>query len=223
MSNKKIMLSVMAILVIMAGSIYSQDGESQQAKELDEFEKSLDSKILVINKKLEQYSNLLNSEVRHTPVQSRFRKGDGYIEFEKYDFVYESPSSTVIVGGKKKIMKLYYGGQGFSKIESEITEENYVLRSKKFLKVVDPSPVTEDNGDISVFRQLNKDNPIEFKLSEVQNTISNPNRIHFKKQFYLDFLTNLEEDLRYTKKYLDFYGTNAHNNTIDELSEAVNY
>ena len=228
MSNKKIMLSIVTSLVILGGAIYSQDskegsGGSQKAKELDEFEKSLDSKIAVINKKLEQYSDLMNLEVSHTPVQSRFKKGNGYIELEKYDFLYEASNSTVIVGGKKKVMRLYYSGQSFSKIESEITEENYKLRTKKLLRVIDPSPNTEDNGDIMVFRQVNKENPLEFKLSEMDNTISNPNRIQFKKEFYLDFLNNLEEDLRYTRKYVDFYGTNSHLTTIEELKKSVSY
>jgi hypothetical protein len=232
MYNKKIMLSIAVFVVILGGALYSQEsktpdskdgGGSQKAKELDEFEKSLDSKIAVINKKLEQYSDLMKLEVNHSPVQSRFRKGDGYIEIEKYDFVHESSNSAVIVGGKKKVVKLYYSGQTFSKIETEITEENYKLRTKKVLKVVDPSPSTEDNSDIVVFRQLNKENPLEFKLSEMLNTISSPNRIQFKKGFYIDFLSNLEEDLRYTRKYVDFYGTNSHQNTIEELKKSVNY
>ena len=221
------MLSITAFLVILASAVYSQDAKqgsaSQKSQELDDFEKSLDSKISVINKKLEQYSELMNLTVNHTPVQSRFRKGNGYIELEKYDFVYEAANSTTIVGGKKKVMKLYYSGQTFSKIESEITEENYILRTKKLLRVVDPSPSTEDNSDILVFRQVNSENPLEFKLAEMDNTVSNPNRIQFKKEFYLDFLNNLEEDLRYTKKYVDFYGTNSHVTAIDELKKSVNY
>jgi len=220
----------MAFLAILGGALYSQDSKtgktglsSQQAKELDDFEKSLDSKIALINKKLEQYADLMNLEVTHTPVQSRFRKGNGYIELEKYDFITEASNSTTIVGGKKKVMRLYYSGQTCSKVESEIVEENYKLRTKQVLRVVDPSPGTEDNGDITIFRQQNKETPLEFKLADMSNTISNPNRIQFKKEFYLDFLDNLEEDLRYTRKYVDFYGTDSHQRTTEELKKAVNY
>ncbi|MDH4263784.1 MAG: hypothetical protein OEV78_12135 [Spirochaetia bacterium] len=232
MYNKKIFLSLVTITVIFVSALFAQESNtpaaneskgSQQAKELDEFEKSLDSKIAQINKKLEKYSELMQLEVNHTPTQSRFRKGEGYIELEKYDFMHGASNSTEVVGGKKKVIRLYYSGQTFSKIESVITESNYKLKTTKIMKVIDPSPTTEDLGDVEVFRQLNKETPLDFKLSEMQNTISNPNRIQFKKEFYLDFLTNLEEDLRYTRKYVDFYGTNSHKNTIEELKKSVDY
>ena len=228
MSIKVNILLITASLMGFAGSaVYSQDeksaAESQKAEALDQFEKSLDSKIMVINKKLAQYSSLMNEKVTHTPVHSRFRKGDGYIEYEKYDFIYENPSSSVIVGGRKKLVKLYYNGDTLSKVESEIIDENYVLRTKKTLKVTDPSPATEENTDMTVFRQLNKESPREFKLADMQNTISNPNRIQFKKEFYLDFINNLEEDLRYTRKYVDLYGTNSQTDTIEELKTSIDY
>ena len=228
MSNKKNFLTLAVFVLVMAGSLFSQeskkeDANSQNAKELDDFDKSLDSKIFSINKKLEQYSDLMEKTVTHTPSHSRFRKGNGYIEMEKYDFVYVSANSSEVVGGKKKITRLYYNGKSLAKVESEIIEENYKLRTKTLLKVTDPSPGSEDNGDISVFKQLNTEKPLEFKVSEMDNTISNPNRIGFKKEFYLDFITNLEEDLRYTRKYVDFYGTNSHQITTKELKKAVDY
>jgi hypothetical protein len=220
---KKILILIVTVLFGLGGATYSQGDESQKAQELDEFEKNLDSKISLINNRLGTYSSLLNMDVTHTPFQSKFRKGNGYIEMEKYDFIYEPGSSKTVIGGKLKTMRLYYSGTTFSKIESTIIEENYLLRSRKLFKVVDPSPATDDTSDIEVFKQVDKEKPLEFKLSEVDNTVSNPNRILFKKEFYVEFLNNLEEDLRYTRKYVDFYGTNNHAVTFEELKQGVDY
>ncbi|MDH4200523.1 MAG: hypothetical protein OEV66_09105 [Spirochaetia bacterium] len=200
-----------------------QTSEKQSSAVLDAFEKNLDVQIALINKNLAQYSDLMNLDVTHTPAQSKFTKGSGYIQLEKYDFVYESPSSTVVTGGKRKIIKLYYTGQSLTKMEATIMEENYILRHKKLLVVTDPSPATEDNGDIQVFYQINKEPPVEYKVSDMQNTISEPNRIKFKKEFYIEFLNNLDADLMYTRKYVDMYGTSTHVNTIEELKRSVDY
>lgn len=198
-------------------------GDTQNVKELSNFEKILDSKIAAINKSLSQYSDLMKAEVHYTPVQSRFSQGDGYIQMEKYEFITESSTSTTVVGGKRKIVRLYYNGQTLSKVESTYVEENYILRTKKVIKVVDPSPGTEDNGDITIFRQINQQTPTEYKLADMQNTVSNPNRNYFKKEFYISFLSRLDEDLRYTEMYLSLYGTNAHIQTINELKKAIDF
>jgi len=230
MNKKMNTWMAVAIGLLITVSLYTQDQqdgqnqtETQKAQELEAFEKNLDEKIAELNSRLANYSILSDQEITHTPVQTTFTKGDGYIQLESYDFIPESYGSAVIVGGKRKTVQLYFSGSSLTKIVSIIVDENFATRETITSTVTDPSPSSVENNDIEI-KNIQKDGKTYIStLGDVQNTISNPDRIKFKKEFYIKHLEYFDRSFEYTKKYLSLYGTNTDKKTSETLKNSLKY
>lgn len=233
---KKIIGAVAVLSIFFSlstGSVNAQsEGEQKQlSDELKQMEEKLQNQVLELNKKLGQYSVLKEWELRYSPVQTRLRKADDYVELESYSFIPRYMGSPVFVGKKTKIMRLYFNGDAVSKVESIVEELNFETQVRTYTLVVDPSPGSADTNDITVEHvELNdfaKEKPLEDKraykttLGDMQNTISLPFRIQFLRDFYVVQLTTFETLYAGSKKLQERFGSNNDMMVIKSLKKAM--
>ncbi|MDH5717471.1 MAG: hypothetical protein OEZ22_07505 [Spirochaetia bacterium] len=197
------------------------NSESQKALELDQTEDNLDDKILEVNKSLGNYHKLQDVPVNYTPAQTKFTKGKDYIEIESYSFIGRSYNKSNIIGMKTKKMKLFYNGDKLSKIITSVMEENYEKRTKTENTVIDESPATKDNLDIKIINVNNGGVPYEVNLGNMENTLSNPMRIKFKREFYLKNLVYFDKMYHYTVSFQLHKDKKNDAQIIKDLSESV--
>lgn len=229
---RKLLLNVCLSALFVAGGSYlfaqgtagsQEDVDSQKAQELEETEKTLDERIAQFNAMFAEFADLKAGDVNHSPEQTRFRRGDDFIELEKYDFIKESFASNKVVGRRTKYLRLYFSGDTLSRVESEMIEVNFKTGKRHVSRVVDGAPDSAENSDIEVFTQYNQEAPNETTLGDMENTISSPNRIKFKREFYLEHLKVFERYFRYTKKYRELYGSNNDYNSIETMKKSLDY
>ena len=197
----------------------------QEAKELQQVERRIDQGIKRMNDNIAYYKKLKNIEIKLTPGRTIFRKNPdkGYIEIESYSFIPESAIHTNLVGIRYKVMRLYYGqGVAASKVETEIFEQNFLTHEKRQSSIVDPSPDTLDMNDVTLTSQLNQNKPAKFSVGKMENTISRPMRIRFKKN-YLNHLINFEKLLRFTEEFQIKYGIDTDRQIISNLKNSLKY
>jgi len=229
---------VFGILMITSSSVFSQRGDSsdnkngytnsngkslQTSKTLEAADRKLDSKINEFNKLLAAYSSMKGTKVRITPANTKFIEKENYIELENYDFILENLGSSNVVGSRIRRIRLFFNGNDLEKVESEVIDNNFLNKSKEHTKVIDPSPNTVENGDIVITHQKNTEPKVTKELKDFDNTLSQPNKIKFKREWYLEHLIDFERMFRYTKKYQQMYGSNTDYDTIEILKKSLNY
>jgi len=222
--KNKIILTALAIMLFAITQVWPQKAkidESQLAQELEESEKKLDKKIMEMSKEFTDFYALKGQEVNITPAQTRFRQGGDYIELESYAFINHTRNTKEVVGMKSKTMRLYYSGNSLKKIETMVIEENFQQQTKIENIVVDPSPQTEGAEDIEVTNIFNDGRPVTLTLKDMQNTISNPLRIKFKREFYVKNLAYFQKMYKYTVGYQKRYGANTSNGLIEDLKKSL--
>ncbi len=203
---------------------YGQEESSlQKAKELEETEGLFDEKIATYNEALADYSTLQNDGIVYSPGKTVFKSGDGYIELEAFDFIKEDFKSTKVVGGRQKNMRLYFSGDSLTKVESVIIEKNFAAKSTYYTKIVDPDPMSPENGDIEITIKVNDEPSRTTTLSQMENTLTSPNRIKFKQEFYVSHLQDFERLFRYTEKYRAHYSSNDDYNAIEIMKRSLTY
>lgn len=246
MKNIKYLL-VTGILLAMTGSAYSvsdilkegKNEELQKAKELELSEKTLDEQILEINTLLSRYYKLIDIDITHTPMKTTFRKcrngvsspkkgdencqNEDYIELEVYNFIPESYSSNRTIGYKSKMVRLYFKDKTLVKVMSRVIEENFKMKVRYDSIVVDNTPTTDDTSDIKIQTRFNTDDPYQTLLGNMENTLSSPTRINFKRDFYVKHLTYFERMFRYVEEYAKRYGSNKDLVTVERLKRALEY
>lgn len=177
-------------------------------------------------------------------------KNENFVELESYSFIPASYISNESVGTRRKAMRLYYAGENLSKIETSIIEDNFRSKLTTISVVIDPSPASEDTNDIVVRTLTLRNNTpsvekmddylkqmrdvskkpnfnlgdfYEGKLSDMQNTISNPLRVRFKRTFYVKNLRYFEKIYRFTEDFYRRYGKDSDAVTIETLKESLQY
>lgn len=230
---KKALFSFIAVLMFisLSGVLSAADeifrnaktGDSQKAEELRKTEEDFDKRIQVEGEKLGFYYRLKEIDVKYTPMRTIFRKGDDYVELQSYTFIPMSFAHGKPVGGRYKNVRLYYNGETLSKIETDVVNENFLRQTKSISKIVDPSPGDANVNDISISTSFNDGKPYTVKLEDIENTITNPLRIEFKREYYLKHLTQFERLFRYTWEYQKRFGTNNDKITIDTLKRSLEY
>ena len=229
-TSKKKALTFLLLFItgLLFLSLYSQEGENlQTSKEMDSENSTLNSKIAEYGTLLAEFNKLTKAPVKITPAQTKFVKGNDYIELENYLFILEGLGSTKVIGSKVTKMRLYFGGGSnggeLSKIITEIVMNDFVEKTVYYHKVTDPSPLTDDTDDIIINEKIDGLGETETTLGQYDMTISNPNRIKFKREFYLPLLVDFERLFRYTENYQRMYGTNNDYETIELLKSSQNY
>ncbi|MES0490589.1 MAG: hypothetical protein ABUK01_11380 [Leptospirales bacterium] len=208
-------------------SVYAQDDKLQSSQQMQDESKTLNVKIVEYSKLLSEFNSLTKEPVKITPAQTKFFKGNDYIELESYLFIQEGLGSTKVVGSKVTKMRLYFNGGDsggeLSKIITEITMNDFKEKTVYYHKITDPSPATEDTDDIIINEKVDGYEETETTLGQYDLTISNPNRIKFKREFYLPLLVDFERLFRYTENYQRMYGSNNNYETIELLKHSQNY
>ncbi len=263
MLNKRIiMIILMATGVFSAGLMAQEDdlskNEKQQAKELEQTEKYLDGHIKELNDELKYYTKLKDYEIKLTPGKTVFTnskktekdKDQSFLELESYTFIPASFVSNASVGTRSKSMRLYYSGDALSKVETTMIEDNFMTKTTSISVIVDPTPATDESGDILIRTLTLKNNTpssekkeeylkklrdtgtkptfdlgefYEGKLADMQNTVSNPLRVNFKRDFYVKNLRYFENNYRFTEDFYRRYGKDSDSITIQTLKQSLQY
>ncbi len=227
--KKTVIAAIAAIL--FAGTAYSVDEslskgkntEIQKSVELDKTEKALDEHIKKLGEMLQRYNKLQNIDVKYTPGQTIFTKGDGYIELISYNFIPTSFSYGKPVGTKEKRLRLFFSGETLTKMETEVMEQDFLRQTKFYSKVVDPSPTDAEVNDITITTSFNDAKAYEVTLKNMENSLTNPLRINYKREYYIDHLTYFEKMYRFTEEFQKHYGTNNDMITIERLKKSLAY
>lgn len=221
------------IFSVLTGSVSAQsEGEKKQlSEELDKREQKLQEQVLELNKRFGQYAVLKDWDLRYSPVQTRLTKTDEYVELESYAFIPRYFGSPVLVGKKKRVVRLYFSGDSVSKVESILEELNFETHVRSYTEVVDPSPDSADTADITVAHVEMEDfattEPLENKkaykttLGKMNNTVSQPLRIEFLRDFYVQQLTTFETLYAGTKALQERFGSNNDIAVIKSLKRAM--
>ncbi|MDH5717472.1 MAG: hypothetical protein OEZ22_07510 [Spirochaetia bacterium] len=197
------------------------ESNSQKSIELDETEENLDEKILEMNKSLGNYHKLQDVPINYTPAQTKFNKGKDYIEIESYSFNGKSYNKNNIVGMTTKKMKLFFNGNTLTKVETSVMQEDYEKRTKTENTIIDVTPLTKDLSDVVITNTVNSGNPYNLIVKDMENTVSNPMRIEFKRNFYLKNLMYFEKLFRYTESFQVQKDKNNDEKIIKELTDSI--
>ncbi len=256
------MVILMAAGVFNAGLMAQDDelskNEKQQAEELKKTGEYLDKRIKELNEDLKYYIKLKDYEIKLTPGNTVFTdskktekfKDETFLELESYTFIPASYVSNASVGTRTKSMRLYYSGDSLSKIETTVIEDNFMTKFTTISVIVDPSPATDESGDIVIRSLTLKNNTpstekmeeylkklrdtgtkptfdlgefYEGKVADMQNTISNPLQVNFKRGFYVENLRYFEKNYRFTEDFYRRYGKDSDAITIQTLKKSLQY
>ena len=241
--NMKLKIWITSLLLLVSFSLFAiadefasgKDSEIQKAESLAETDRKMDDKIKDINERLSRFGNLraiVTKTIQEdrpifTPGQTMVRLSpsdakEPYIELEAYDFIPQGYSNKAI-GQRYKIVRLYFDGDKLSKIESIVTEQNFREDSKYMSRVVDPTPLTEGTKDIEITHQFNREKTYDVTLEKMENTLSNPLKVKFKREFYIPHLTYFEKLFRYTEEYQKRFGSANDKVTVETLKRSLEY
>ncbi|MBV6492150.1 MAG: hypothetical protein LDLANPLL_00141 [Turneriella sp.] len=237
---KKI-LSVIAIALLTAslGAIeeaFKAGKDSQKATELADTEKRLDDQIRALAERLQAMHTLraIAPKVKLTPTQTIFATGkdeDGeYIELVAYTFNSQSFNIPRPVGTAAKTMRLYFNGNNLSHIKTIVDDQNFYEQYKYYTKVSHPNPTKGDPNEIQLATSYNKSVEVaekspdyKVKLGDIENDPTNPNRIKFKRDFYIENLIYFEKLFRFTFEFQKRGASNGDVETINRLKKSLRY
>lgn len=238
-NTKKALLVVAAVATASLGAIeesFKAGKDSQKAAELAETEKKLDEQIRQICEKLQGMYTLrdIGPKVKLTPTQTIFSMGkdeDGeYIELVAYTFNPQSYNYGRPVGTAAKTMRLYFSGKDLSKIKTIVDDQNFYEQYKYYTKAVHPGPVKGNPNEIQLATSFNKPTDVAektpdytVKLGDVENDPSNPNRIKFKRDFYIEHLIYFEKLFRFTFEFQKRGASNGDVETINRMKHSLRY
>jgi hypothetical protein len=234
-------LAILAIAAITTSTwaieeAFKAGKDSQKATDLVETEKRLDDQIRQISEKLQVMYTLrdIGPKVKQTPTQTIFSMGkdeDGeYIELVAYTFNPQSYNYGRPVGTAAKTMRLYFTGKDLSKIKTIVDDQNFYEQYKYYTKALHPGPVKGNPNDIQLATSFNKTTEVaekspdyQVKLADVENDPTNPNRIKFKRDFYIENLIYFEKLFRFTFEFQKRGASNGDVETIQRLKHSLRY
>ncbi len=195
-----IFLCCLVPLVMGYGQEKKAAEDKMQSQDVDNDGKNLDSLINDLNVKItglvKKYDLLNNKGIRILPYRFSYSQGDGYIEMERYTFLKDEIYNRDIVGIEMKQMKIYGGGQGVSKIDYTIYENNHLNGMVTQVFVNDPSPEGMGTDDMVFTHEANKKKILENrKLGEVKNSTAFPVRNEIKRDFIVPTLSFFYDSL----------------------------
>lgn len=238
--TKLAILSLTALAVTASvGAIeesFKAGKDSQKAIELAETEKRLDDQIRQISERLQAVYTLrdIGPKVRQTPTQTIFSMGkdeDGeYIELVAYTFNPRSTTNSNPVGTSAKTMRLYFVGKELAKIKTTVDDQNFFEQYKHYTRVVHPGPVKGNPNDIQLSTSFNKSTEVAeknpdytVKLADVENDPTNPNRMKFKRDFYVEHLIYFEKLFRFTFEFQKRGASGTDVETVNRLKRSLRY
>jgi len=238
--TKKILL--MIALVAFTGTVpaieesFKAGKDSQKAKDLEDTEKRLDDQIRQVAERLQALYTLrdIAPKVKLTPTQTIFSTGkdeDGdYIELVAYTFNPQSYNYGKPVGTAAKTMRLYFNGKDLVRIKTIIDDQNFYEQYKYYTKSSHPNPAKGNPNEMLLATSFNKPTDVaektpdyKVKLADVENDPTNPNRIKFKRDFYIEHLIYFEKLFRFTFEFQKRGASNGDVETINRMKSSLRY
>lgn len=237
--KKALLVTAAVAMTASLGAIeesFKAGKDNQKAAELAETEKKLDDQIRQICERLQVMYTLrdIGPKVKLSPTQTIFSMGkdeDGeYIELVAYTFNPQSYNYGRPVGTAAKTMRLYFSGKELSKIKTIVDDQNFYEQYKYYTKALHPGPVKGNPNDIQLATSFNKTTDVaekspdyQVKLADVENDPTNPNRIKFKRDFYIENLIYFEKLFRFTFEFQKRGASNGDVETINRLKHSLRY
>ncbi len=237
--KKTILAATVITATISLGAIedaFKAGKDSQKATDLAETEKRLDDQIRQVAERLQALYTLrdIAPKVKLTPTQTIFETGkdeDGdFIELKAYTFNPQSYNYGKPVGTATKSMRLYFNGKDLSRIKTIVDDQNFYEQYKYYTKSSHPNPAKGNPNEMQLATSFNKPTEVaeknpdyKVKLADVENDPSNPNRIKFKRDFYIEHLIYFEKLFRFTFEFQKRGASNGDVETIHRLKNSLRY
>jgi hypothetical protein len=237
--KKTIIATSVLTMTLSLGAIeeaFKAGKDNQKATDLAETEKRLDDQIREIAGKLQSLYTLrdIAPKVKLTPTQTIFATGkdeDGeYIELQAYTFNPRSYNYGLPVGTAVKTMRLYFNGKDLSRIKTIVDDQNFYEQYKYYTKSSHPTPATGNPNEMMLATSFNKPTEVaektpdyQVKLADVENDPTNPNRIKFKRDFYVENLIYFEKLFRFTFEFQKRGASNGDVETINRMKRSLRY
>lgn len=237
--KKTLLAATVITATVSLGAIeeaFKAGKDSQKATDLAETEKRLDDQIRQVSEKLQALYTLrdIAPKVKLTPTQTIFATGkdeDGdYIELVAYTFNPQSYNYGKPVGTAAKTMRLYFSGKDLSRIKTIVDDQNFYEQYKYYTKASHPSPAKGNPNEMQLATLFNKPTEVaekspdyKVKLGDVENDPTNPNRIKFKRDFYIEHLIYFEKLFRFTFEFQKRGASNGDVETINRMKNSLRY
>ncbi|MBN8220889.1 MAG: hypothetical protein J0L53_08180 [Spirochaetes bacterium] len=237
--NKTLLAATVITATVSLGAIeeaFKAGKDSQKAADLAETEKRLDDQIRQVSERLAALYTLrdIAPKVKLTPTQTIFATGkdeDGdYIELVAYTFNPQSYNYGKPVGTAAKTMRLYYNGKDLSRIKTIVDDQNFFEQYKYYTKASHPNPTKGNPNEMQLATSFNKPTELaeknpdyKVKLGDVENDPTNPNRIKFKRDFYIEHLIYFEKLFRFTFEFQKRGASNGDVETINRMKNSLRY
>lgn len=210
-----ILFVTMTILAISFSSAYSQEARPAERKdmltsqELEQDGQDMNKQILTLNNDIQKtakeyklFSDDMKKNISVLPYQTNLRYGSdnngSYMEIERHKFMRDPLNVSKIVGVKTKTFKLYYSGDSVNKLSTQIFERYYDDNSAVNVNILDPTPGSEDTGDVTFTHTIMVNytipnekfrkniNLVDNKaLKDIQNTTAFPIRNDLRRNFLI--------------------------------------
>jgi len=164
----------------------------------------------------------------------QFQGRDG-IELTQFSFIYrEEKEGKFAVGSRRKSMLLFYKAGAGTQADSEqtsqldlvvtrIVEDNFAAGIKHVELIIDPTPLTPNMDDVITLHRYNFEVTTCVILGTMSNNPANPDRVLFKKQFYVGLLDHFNILYRMVDTYAKRDGNDVNEKTINRMSHSMDY
>lgn len=209
----------------------------QDPKDLESLKKTedeLDKQIKYWAGELQKKHTLakIGPKVSQSPTQTIFNvdKDGKYIELVAYSFNPQSYNYGKPVGTAGKSMRLYFSGEKLTKIETIVDDQNFYEQYKYYTRAAHDNPVEGAPNALKLETSFNKSTidaekkpDYQVTLGDVENDLSNPNRIKFKRDFYIENLIYFEKLFRFTYEFQKRGASNGDVETIQRMKKSLRY
>jgi len=239
--TKKALAAITMVAFVTAVSAIDKDmtaGKTgQDPKDLESLKKTedeLDKQIKFWATELQKKHALakIGPKVVQSPTQTIFNtdKDGKYIELVAYTFNPQSYNYGKPVGTAAKTMRLYFSGEKLTKIETIVDDQNFYEQYKYYTKAGHDNPVDGTPNAIKLETSFNKttvdaDKKADYAvtLGDIENDLTNPNRIKFKRDFYIEHLIYFEKLFRFTYEFQKRGASNGDVETIHRMKNSLRY
>ena len=194
---RRLMYLLAVAVIICTVPVLSQDKRGEyklESEHINAESAKLDSQIHELNSKIagliKKYDLFNNKGIKILPYRFSYKMGKESIEMEHYEFIKDDIYKRTIVGIKSKGLIIYAGGQGVSRLEYKIYENNHLNGLVTEVHIGDPSPDAEGTNDM-IFTHIKNGKKIldSKKLGDVKNSTAFPLRNDIKRSFIIPHLS----------------------------------
>jgi len=166
--------------------------------------------------------------------QLGFQNRDG-IELTQFEFIYAEDTPTrEVVGSRRKSLTLFYDRVNQSTIDtpqdfkltmvvSRVINHHFRDGIKDLELIVDPDPNTENMDDVIILHRYNEKPTQVIVLGSMHNTLNNPHRVVFKRDFHLQLLDHFNSLYRMIDGYAKKDSNEYNQKVLQLLKKEMEY